>query len=188
MKIYDIETLQKYISNGKKVKYLYFWGDKKIGKSITKASLSQWYDSPFEHNGILYLTAEHFMMAQKAKLFGDKQTLKKILDSTTPALAKKFGREVKGFREEVWEKKRFEIVVAGNMLKFQEPKLKAFLLNTSGRVLVEASPVDKIWGVGLAEDDKNIHNPFNWRGLNLLGFALMRVREQILQEEFEKLS
>ena len=92
----------------------------------------------------------------------------------TAGEAKALGREVRGFDEDTWVKNRFGIVVAGNLLKFQQNKgLGMFLLGTNERVLVEASPVDTIWGVGLAADNKSIENPNLWRGLNLLGFALI---------------
>ncbi len=176
MEIYTLEELQNYIALGNKIKYLYFWGHKEKGVGITKSCFSQWYESSFEHNGVLYLTAEHYMMAEKARLFNDDVALEKVLASTNPGAAKAAGREVQGFELELWLKKRFEIVVAGNLLKFKNPVLKEFLLNTKNRVLVEASPVDKIWGIGMAQDNELASNPFNWKGLNLLGFALMKVR------------
>jgi ribA/ribD-fused uncharacterized protein len=90
------------------------------------------------------------------------------------------GQEVRGFDEEIWRHHRFGIVVKGNQAKFtQNETLKVFLLNTKARVLVEASPVDRVWGIGLAEDDPHATNPEKWRGLNLLGFALMKVRVRI---------
>lgn len=179
MTVYDLENLKALISKGELPKYLYFWGHSEKGEGVTKACFSQWYDSPFELNGVCYPTAEHYMMAEKARLFNDQEALDKVLKASNPGAAKAAGREVRGFQEELWNKHRFDIVVAGNMAKFQDDRLKAFLLGTSKRVLVEASPVDKIWGVGLAQDDENISNPFNWKGLNLLGFALMKVRDQI---------
>jgi ribA/ribD-fused uncharacterized protein len=117
------------------------------------------------------------MMAEKAKLFNDQGTYEKIINASNPGEAKSLGREVKGFDDSVWVRNRFEIVVQGNRLKFeQNSELKAFLISTGDRVLVEASPIDKIWGVGLAADDQKIDNPNLWRGLNLLGFVLMEVR------------
>lgn len=120
------------------------------------------------------------MMAKKAELFGDENAKKKILASKTPGEAKKLGRSVVGFDDDVWLKHRFEIVVSANLAKFSRaPELKAFLLNTGDRVLVEASPVDRIWGIGLAADDPGASDPYKWQGLNLLGFALMCVRDQL---------
>ena len=97
--------------------------------------------------------------------------------------AKAIGREVIGFNPETWESNRFDIVVAANMAKFStHSELKDYLLNTGDRILVEASPVDSIWGIGLAEDDPACENPNLWKGSNLLGFALMAVRDQLSQK------
>jgi ribA/ribD-fused uncharacterized protein len=180
-KIYSIKRLQEELAGGREFEYLFFWKNKRVGSEIDKTCLSQWYYSPFEENGVTFITAEHYMMAKKAELFRDFKRMEKILLSKTPIEAKRLGREVKNFDEKLWKKRRFEIVVAGNSLKFQEPKLKDFLLKTGNKILVEASPVDKIWGVGLAENSKNISNPFCWRGLNLLGFALIRVRDEFTE-------
>lgn len=136
--------------------------------------------APFVVDGHRFASAEHFMMAEKARLFGDFEILDKIIHAPNPGAAKAFGREVRGFKQDIWDDNRFEIVVAANMAKFsQNESLKAFLLSTNERVLVEASPVDKIWGIGLAEEAENIENPLTWKGLNLLGFALMEVRTQL---------
>ncbi|QYS87464.1 NADAR family protein [Flavobacterium oreochromis] len=169
------------IKENKSYKYLFFWGHQpsKDG-SITKTCFSQWWESLFEVNGITYKTAEHWMMAEKARLFQDMEMLEKIIAASSPAQAKQFGREVKGFTTELWNKKRFEIVVEGNYHKFsQNEALKEFLCNTNDRILVEASPVDKIWGVGLTSNDEKAENPKLWKGLNLLGFALMEVRDKL---------
>jgi len=117
------------------------------------------------------------MMAEKARVFGDSESELRILSAPNPGAAKRFGREVRGFDQRIWDSRRWGIAIAGNLAKFtQNPKLSEFLLGTGRRVLVEASPVDSIWGVGLAVDDEGIENPEQWRGLNLLGFALMEVR------------
>ncbi|MFD2352846.1 NADAR family protein [Nonomuraea ferruginea] len=120
------------------------------------------------------------MMAHKALLFGDEVAAEKILAAAHPGEAKKLGRAVGGFDEETWAAHRYEIVVRGNLAKFgQHAELKEFLLTTGGRVLVEASPLDRVWGIGLAADDPAAASPATWRGLNLLGFALMDVRDAL---------
>ena len=162
-------------------KFLFFWGHQpnKDG-SISKTCFSQWWLSSFEVDKVIYKTAEHWMMAKKAELFKDHAILEKILQAKSPAEAKKFGREVKNYNETLWLAARFDIVKEGNYHKFsQNPELKSFLLNTKERVIVEASPVDAIWGIGMAGDHKDILNPEKWRGLNLLGFALMEVRDEL---------
>lgn len=180
-----IDQLTQRIHQGERLKYVFFWGHqpKKDG-SICKTCFSQWFESSFSLNGISYLTAEHYMMAEKARLFDDQGALKQIIEAKNPALAKKLGREIRGFDEVRWNERRFDAVVEGNLAKFsQHQSLKDFLLNTGDRILVEASPVDKIWGVGMAEDHANIENPAMWQGLNLLGFALMEVRQRLLADQ-----
>ncbi|SFC74662.1 hypothetical protein SAMN05660479_02354 [Microbulbifer thermotolerans] len=179
MKIRTKEELVEFVNYGNRVKYIFFWGHKEDSK-VTKACFSQWYESSFEIDGVRFLTAEHFMMAKKAELFDDIKSYNKIISSKNPGEAKRLGREVKGFDESVWIDQRFEIVVQANFAKFsQNEDLKSFLLATGNRVLVEASPVDRIWGIGLSADDEAAENPNRWRGLNLLGFALMEVRDRL---------
>lgn len=173
------EQLIAQIAQGLEPRYLFFWGHqpRKDG-AISKTCFSQWFEAPFMLGGIHYATAEHYMMAEKARLFSDGQTLAKILAAPSPAHAKKLGREVADFDNARWEARGFDAVVEGNVAKFtQNPAMGEFLLNTGNRVLVEASPVDKVWGIGLAGDDPRALHPAQWQGANLLGFALMRVRE-----------
>lgn len=176
---YNITWLNDSIENGNDYKYLFFWGHQpSIAGHITSLCFSQWWRSPFTINNVIFNTAEHWMMAQKAILFNDEIAYRKIIQSKTPGEAKAIGREVLNFDNNIWEEKRFDIVLKGNMEKFsQNPELKTFLLNTKDRILVEASPVDAIWGIGLAANDERATNPKQWQGLNLLGFALMEVRE-----------
>ena len=182
LKIRTVEELKVYVNSGNKVKYVYFWGHQNTRSEVSKTCFSQWYESKFIDCGVTYMTAEHYMMAEKAKLFNDNDTYEKIIRASNPGKAKALGREIKGFYESEWEKCRFGIVVKGNMLKFgQNPDLKEYLINTGDRVLVEASPVDRIWGIGLEVDNQKIENPNLWRGLNLLGFALMEVRDVLQQ-------
>lgn len=120
------------------------------------------------------------MMAAKARLFGDAEAEREAVSAAGPALAKKAGRLVRGFDEAVWERERYGIVVAGSRHKFaHHPELLGFLLGTGERVLVEASPMDRVWGIGLAADDERARDPARWRGLNLLGFPLMDAREEL---------
>lgn len=182
LKIRTIEELKNYVNIGNKVKYVFFWGHQNKGSEVSKFCFSQWYELSFSDSGVTYMTSEHFMMAEKAKLFDDHSTYEKIIKASNPGEAKSLGREVKGFNDSVWERNRFDIVVKGNTLKFgQNTAIQEFLINTGDRILVEASPVDKIWGVGLAADNQKVENPNLWRGLNLLGFALMEVRDVLTQ-------
>ncbi len=179
--IYSTEALITAIANGLQPEYLFFWGHQpRQDGEIGKQCFSQWWASAFEVNGILYATAEHYMMAEKARLFGDHSTAEQILSASHPHVAKKLGRTVKGFDEAKWAEHRFEIVVRGNEAKFsQNVELKQFLMNTGRRVLVEASPLDRVWGIGLAEDNSEATHPEKWHGLNLLGFGLMKVRSRL---------
>ena len=120
------------------------------------------------------------MMAEKARLFGDNEVLAKILTAQTPKEVKALGREIRGFVEALWSKKRFDIVLAGNKAKFrQNSKLAGFLDGTRGSVLVEASPVDPVWGIGLSAENPDASDPRKWKGENLLGFILMKVRDDL---------
>ncbi|WP_434417850.1 NADAR family protein [Nannocystis pusilla] len=144
------------------------------------AAFGQWTPSRFEVDGVTYGCAEQFMMAEKARLFGDEATRAKILATDSPRQHKALGREVAGFVQAVWDRECLEIVVRGNRAKFtQNPDLRAALLATGDKLLVEASPLDRLWGVGLRADDPRIHDPRQWRGKNLLGEALMRVRAEL---------
>lgn len=179
--IYNLETLQTHINQGYHPKYLFFWGHtpQQPGQ-VDKACLSQWYPASFEVAGLVYPTAEHYMMAEKARLFGDETRHHQIMTAKNPAQAKKYGRMVTGFDEVTWAEHRFEIVTQGNLAKFSQNKaLGDFLRTTTQRILVEASPLDCIWGIGLAADDPKASDPTQWRGLNLLGFALMQVRSEL---------
>jgi ribA/ribD-fused uncharacterized protein len=153
---------------------------------------SQWHFSDFEIDGIVFPTAEHWMMLNKARLMGDSVAENAILrDMDTgspmgtpdPARAKKIGRQVKNWDEAKWEKHCFEIVVEGNVAKFsQDDDLRKFLLGTGDMVLVEASPHDKVWGIGLRREEPESKNPLKWKGKNLLGFAIMEARADIRGE------
>ena len=174
----DKNELIDHLDKGGRVKYLFFWGHTpKTSGAVDKSCLSQWYPCSFEIDSIVYRSAEHFMMAEKARLFKSSEVLERIVAAKSPAEAKKLGRLVKGFDDSKWNAERFGIVVRGNVAKFtQDDSLKKFLLKTGKKVLVEASPRDRIWGIGMGQNNEFAENPRKWRGLNLLGFALMQAR------------
>lgn len=146
---------------------------------------SQWYksrnkDYQFQDEHYKYVCMEQYMMAQKALLFNDSKTHDKIMHELDPANLKKLGREVKNFNGNLWDEHKFEIVITGNKLKFeQNSDLCKMLLSTEDAILCEASPYDSIWGIGMSVKDVGWNNPNNWQGENLLGKALMEVRQYL---------
>lgn len=180
---YDINWLTEKFESGDILKYIFFWGHtNKFNEEVGKFCFSQWFECPFSVDNITYKTAEHWMMAHKALLFGDKDNFDKIIGCDKPGEAKELGRQVLGYDEQTWNEKKFDIVKLGNIHKFNQHKEYAdYLLKTENRILVEASPVDTIWGIGLSQDSKDIENIYEWRGENLLGFALMEARDFLIE-------
>ncbi|WP_426753853.1 NADAR family protein [Myxococcus sp. Y35] len=161
------------MSGAPKPRFTFFWRD--------HSPFSQWHRVAFEVGGVRYTCAEQYMMAGKARLFGDTEVLARILASDAPKTHKALGRKVRHFDAAQWEQAREQIVYEGNRAKFtQNPSLLEALLATAGTELVEASPLDRIWGVGLSEEDPRIQDPAQWRGLNLLGKVLTKLREDLL--------
>jgi len=178
---YDVDWLLKEWEVQPKIKFLHFWGHQPARNShVTQSCLSQWWPSAMTIGDVVYRTAEHWMMAEKARLFGNDVLRERIIACSSPGEAKALGRMVENFDEQTWVMRRQSIVLTGSTQKFtQNPGLGLYLLNTSDRILVEASPVDPVWGIGLAADDPRAHNPAQWEGLNLLGFALMETRDRL---------
>ncbi|WP_407404000.1 NADAR family protein [Chryseobacterium sp.] len=176
---YNLKTTIQSFQKKEKLKFLFFWGDT-TSSAISKSCFSQWYPCEFEENSQKYFSAEQYMMASKAALFNDDKALKEILDTKDPKKAKALGRLVKNFNAENWDQHKYEIVVQANYLKFsQNEEFKNFLCSTNQKILVEASPNDKIWGIGMLESNPKSENPLLWNGENLLGFALMEVRDSL---------
>lgn len=160
--------LLEAVERGVKFNYHFFWG----------GAFSQWLRSAFIIDGVTYRTAEHWMMAEKARTFNDQAALKRILSAIAPDEVKLIGRGVKNYDDTTWACLRYAVVLRGSMEKFgQNPSLGRILLATGDDVLVEASPFDRIWGIGRGEADPARLDPRLWRGDNLLGFALMQARE-----------
>ena len=156
-------------------KFTFFWD----------GPFSQWEKCKFEVDDIVYNCAEQYMMAAKAKLFGDDDTLDRIMESTSPREQKKLGRLVKGFNADRWNTVAREVVYEGNYAKFtQNLDLLDKLLGTEGTTLVEASPYDCVWGIGMRETDEGITDRDNWRGTNWLGETLTGLREDLLEMKF----
>lgn len=166
-----------------------FWGHTKGEGTVGKECLSQWYPCKFKEpivdnegkvvQEVHYFCAEQYMMAHKALLFNDLESFNEICEATTAKQCKELGRGVKSFDQKIWDEYKEEIVVVGNYHKFsQNPDLAEYLKSTEGKVLVEASPYDRIWGIGFDRDNA-FTNRSKW-GQNLLGKALMVVRENLI--------
>ena len=150
--------------------HVYFWG----------SPFSNWYNCKVKHEGETFHNSEQAFMWEKAMYFDDLEIADLILEASSPSVAKSLGREVSGFNAETWSNVSYEYMVDVCYEKFrQHPKLQILLLSTGDKVIVEASPHDKIWGVGLHWDDDKILDEANWNGQNLLGKALMDVREKL---------
>jgi ribA/ribD-fused uncharacterized protein len=148
-----------------------------------KSKLSQWQRAPFVLGGVTFTHAEQYMMYTKALIFGDRDAAGRIQAADTPREQQAIGRTVRGFDESVWVLLREGIVFTGNYARFsQNADQRELLFATRGTTLVEASPHDRVWGIGLAADDPRAQDRSQWLGLNLLGEALTRVREVLLWE------
>jgi len=155
-------------------KFTFFWS----------GPFSNWYPSPFEIDGVTYNCTEQHMMAEKARMFGDTESLDRIMSAVDPSDQKRYGRQVKGFDKDKWDAAARDIVYKGCYAKFtQHGGLKQTLLSTAGTTLVEASPKDRIWGIGLHKGDPRAQKRETWAGTNWLGEVLTKVREKILEEE-----
>jgi ribA/ribD-fused uncharacterized protein len=157
-------------------KFVFFWK--------TEDFLSQWHPASFfDERGIVYNCAEQYMMRKKALRFGDVEAAELILELQSPKRQKEAGKSVKGFDSEKWDTVSLSVVIEGNLLKFtQNDVLKKMLLDTRDLILVEASPYDRIWGIGLSANHPDSTIPSKWKGQNKLGEALMEVRKRIREE------
>ena len=177
---YDRAGLIERKNGGEALRFVLFWLAEEQPGCVTQACLSQWYPASFEIEGVLYLCAEQYMMAQKAALFGDWASFEQIMNTGDPARIKKLGRGVRRFDAEIWDGQKRRFVLQGNFGKLsQNGRLRDYLLSTGDAVLAEASPYDRIWGISLTADDPHAQNPMRWRGENLLGFVLMQVRDML---------
>jgi len=152
--------------------FIFFWAN--------ASPFSNWYKSKFTHNGVQYNCSEQYMMHMKALMFNDTEVAELIMEQKDPRKQKFLGRQVRNFDQNVWLEKCQDIMVDGLISKFtQNPAILGTLLNTDDKIIVEASPYDTIWGIGLSEDNPDALDQSKWRGQNLLGIVLMRARDEI---------
>lgn len=168
--------------------FLFFYGH---GESAgANAVLSNWYllPEPFlDADGHAFPTSEHYMMHAKAELFGDKKMAKGILAADTAGKAKALGRKVRNFDQRIWAEKSLSLVADGCELKFAQWEFALeVLLGTKDKILVEAAPRDRIWGIGMGEKNQDRLDPRKWKGKNLLGEALMVARDRLRDEDRRK--
>ncbi len=150
--------------------FVFFWG----------GEFSQWYPSPFKQQGMTFNCAEQWMMYSKATYFKDYDTADAIMLTDSPKEQKSLGRQVRGFDDQEWMLDAYNVVVQGNRAKFsQNDDLGLILKNTGSKIIVEASPYDKRWGIGLGENNPDIYDQSKWKGENLLGKAIMQVRGEL---------
>ena len=183
-RIYDRDALIEAIASGWQPKYVFFWGHTPNGSGVGKHVLSQWWPARFTVDGDTYISAEHYMMAEKARLFGDEETRSSILATSKPGAARRWAApcaaSTRNVGSGIASTSSSEPAVRSSG---RTPMLAAYLAETGDKVLVEASPVDRVWGIGLAADDPRAERPAEWQGLNLLGFALMRARTMLAERE-----
>lgn len=169
------ETVKGHFENDK---YVFFWG----------GPFSNWYKSAYTYANVEYNCSEQHLMAAKALLFQDTVTYYKILTERNPREQKALGRAVANYDEAVWEKYREGVMFSALYQKFSQNKdLLKILLDTGDKTIVESSPYDRVWGIGLHVDDENILNESKWMGLNLLGKSLMKTRIILASENIKDL-
>ena len=158
-------------------RYVFFWGNSDI--------YSNWFKSKFEMDGIIFENSEQAMMYEKALLMNDQSSANEILKTRNPRVIKELGRAIKPWNQKLWDEQKFDIMVKVLTCKFKDPILAKQLLSTGIRIIVEASPYDKIWGIGMSENDEGVEDQSNWKGQNLLGEALMYVRQLITKSSLQ---
>lgn len=192
---YSVDWLKEETKKGNKHTLLGFWGDKTdnpMERVYSNFYLSDFtavvvVDAEGNTEEVMFRCNEQYFMYRKALLFKDFDSVTKILSpDLNPFEYKKLGRAVQNYKDSIWNEYRFEAMKDGLFLKFtKDKKLKRLLLNTGNKVLVETSPFDEIWGIKMGKRDrsgkinKDWLDVYKWRGQNLLGFALMEVRDEI---------
>ena len=173
-KLWNVEMIKEKYDNGDKLKLdIFFEGD-----------FTQDEKSDFEIKDISYMGVDQYLLANRAKLFKDQEMLERIMESKSIRQAKLFGRKIRNFNQDKWDKHKLNMSYVANLCKFQQDEnLKFKLLETEDKILVYANVYDSVWGVGKKITDLDIRNPHSWKGENLLGFILMKVRDDLRKVE-----
>jgi ribA/ribD-fused uncharacterized protein len=152
-------------------KYVFFWG----------SEFSNWFACKFRYKSITFFNSEQAFMWEKAVFFGDMESAEKILKTPSPSECKALGKKVKNFDAAIWLTEGYKVMFSVNLAKFnQNHRLKDTLISTGNKIIVEASPYDVIWGIGLGSEDDRCLDETQWRGQNLLGKVLMDVRKRLI--------
>jgi ribA/ribD-fused uncharacterized protein len=158
------------------MEFTFFWRPWKEGNGF----LGNWYTSPFVVDDIKYNCVEQYIMRGKALLFGDEEVEKEIMSTNNPRKHKSLGRMVEGFDNDIWDEHKEDVLYEAVYAKFsQNDDLKQQLLDTGDTIIAEASPYDKIYGIGVSGTSSLARDPKKWKGENLLGKTLMRVRKEL---------
>ncbi|KJE19628.1 ribA/ribD-like protein [Frankia torreyi] len=178
----SIEDLRRLEHQAAPLRFRYFWGQRQAVADGTGAGcLSLRWPARFAVDGVDYPSAQHYVLARKAGLFGDQAAAEAVLALPAPISLAAIGRRIRGFDEAVWDRHRYAVALAANSAKFaQNAILRTYLAGTAGLVLADISPRDRVWGIGCDRDDDRAGRPSAWPGRNLLGFALMEVRDALL--------
>ncbi|EIV93049.1 NADAR family protein [Frankia sp. QA3] len=178
----SLEDLRRLERQAAPLRFRFFWGQRQAVADGTGAGcLSLRWPARFAVDGVDYPSAQHYVLVRKARLFGDHATAETVLALPAPIPLAAVGRRIRGFDETVWDRHRYAVAVAANSAKFaQNAILRTYLTGTAGLVLADTSPRDRIWGIGCDRDDDRASRPSAWPGRNLLGFALMEVRDALL--------
>lgn len=167
--------MERHEEGPKPEEFAFFWG----------GTMSQWHRSKFVIDGVEFNTCEQYMMYKKALMFGDYEIAQKVMEADHPREQKALGRQVKNFDDTKWCEYCRDIVYDANYAKFtQNPEMWEELKFTGDRTMVEASPKDNRWGIGLAADDPRAKDRSQWLGTNWLGEAIQQVREDLITEGF----
>lgn len=152
---------------------------------INASCMNMKYIAPFDVGEDHYVSAEHYYLAEKAKIAGDFKSRELIKKATEPAEFRMLEREIENLNPVTWDEVKYAIALVGNYHKFwNNMALKKYLMTTEQKILAYTDSEDLIWGTGLDIDHEDAEDPSKWPGQNLLGFAIMELRDHL--RKFQK--